>query len=69
MLSGLDDGAPVEDVSVESSPREVCRYIFRKLAEGVRPAALRSDLQKRGISAKVADMYVELVRTTMFKSR
>ena len=30
---------------------------------------LRSDLQKRGLSAKGADMYVELVRTTMFKSR
>ena len=70
LLSGLDDdGAPVENVSVKSSPKEVCRYIFRQLAAGDRPPTLRSDLQKRGLSAKVTDMYVELVRTTMFKSR
>ena len=37
------------------------------------PAALLSGLDddgaQRGLSAKVADMYVELVRTTMFNSR
>lgn len=70
LLSGLEDsGAPVEDVTVESSPREVCRYIFQQLTVRTPPAALRADLQKRGLSAKVADMYVELVRATMFKSR
>ena len=61
LLSGLDDdGAPVENVSVKSSPKEVCRYIFRQLAAGDRPPTLRSDLQKRGLSAKVADMYTKL---------
>ena len=68
LLSGLDDDSvPVGDITVKSSPKETCRYIFRQLMAGTSRPALRADLQKRRFSAKVADMYVELVYATMIK--
>ena len=68
LLSGLDDDSvPVGDITVKSSPKETCRYIFRQLMAGTSRPALRADLLKRRFSAKVADMYVELVYATMIK--
>lgn len=59
-------GAKADDVTVESSPRDVFRYTFVRLMAGAPPAALREDFKKRGFSLKVADSYITLVQATMF---
>ena len=68
LLSGLDDdGAPAENVSVKSSPKLPLHLSTARGGGPAADAALRA--AEASLSAKVADMYVELVRTTMFKSR
>ena len=62
-------GPAVADVTVDSSPKQVCRYVFQRLAAGTPSAPLRADLVGRGLSGKVADAYIQLIRTTMFKGR
>jgi hypothetical protein len=72
LLDGIDDGqeaVAVTDLSVESSPKQVCRYIFQQMVEGRSPAQLQTELQERGFKAKIADTYIQLIRVTMFKGR
>ena len=73
LLEGIDDegavAVEVGDLSVESSPKQVCRYIFQQMIGGRSPAQLQTELQARGFTAKVADTYIQLIRVTMFKGR
>ena len=62
-------GGEVGDIAVDSSPKEVCRYIFQRMMAGATPDSLMADLQGRGFKAKIADMYIQLIRATMFKGR
>lgn len=61
--------AKVGEVSVQSSPKEVCRYIFARLMRGTPAAQLRADLAQRGFTGKVADAYITLIQATLFKGR
>ena len=73
LLDGIDDAGQaavaVTDLSIESSPKQVCHYIFQQMMEGRSPAQLQTELQERGFKAKVADTYIQLIRATMFKGR
>ena len=73
LLDGIDDESQeaiaVTELSVESSPKQVCRYIFQQMVEGRSPAQLQTELQERGFKAKIADTYIQLIRVTMFKGR
>ena len=73
LLDGIDDegAAPVAvtDLSVKSSPKQVCRFIFQQMVAGRSPAQLQAELQARGFKAKIADTYIQLIRVTMFKGR
>ena len=73
LLDGIDDesqgAVAVTDLSVKSSPKQVCRYIFQQMVEGRSPAQLQTELQERGFKAKIADTYIQLIRVTMFKGR
>lgn len=73
LLDGIDDeglgAVAVTDLSVKSSPKQVCRYIFQQMVAGRAPAQLQTELQERGFKAKVADTYIQLIRVTMFKGR
>ncbi len=73
LLDGIDDeglgAVAVTDLSVKSSPKQVCRYIFQQMVAGRSPAQLQTEFQERGFKAKVADTYIQLIRVTMFKGR
>ena len=73
LLDGIDDEnqetVAVSDLSVESSPKQVCRYIFQQMVAGRSPAQLLTELKERGFKAKTADTYIQLIRVTMFKGR
>tara|TARA_B100000686_G_scaffold348834_1_gene440842 strand:- start:521 stop:805 length:285 start_codon:yes stop_codon:yes gene_type:complete len=73
LLDGVDDEdagtVAVTDLSVESSPKQVCRYIFQQMMAGRSPAQLQTELQQRGFKAKTADTYIQLIRVTMFRGR
>lgn len=73
LFDGIDDkglgAVAVTDLSVKSSPKQVCRYIFQQMVAGRSPAQLQTELQERGFKAKVADTYIQLIRVTMFKGR
>ncbi len=73
LLDGIDDeglgAVAVTDLSVKSSPKQVCRYIFQQMVAGRSAAQLQTELQERGFKAKVADTYIQLIRVTMFKGR
>jgi len=62
-------GPRVLEVTVDSSPRQVCRYVFQRLMAGTPAAALRADLLERGFPGKVADGYIELIQRTLFKGK
>ncbi len=59
----------LDELSVNSSPNHVCRYIFQQMMGGRSAEALQSDLVGRGFRAMVADQYIQLIRATMFKGR
>ena len=73
LLDGIDDeglgAVAVTDLSVKSSPKQVCRYIFQQMVAGRSPTQLQTKLQERGFKAKIADTYIQLIRVTMFKGR
>lgn len=72
LLNGIDDegqAVAVSDLSVKSSPKQVCRYIFQQMVAGRSAPQLQTELQERGFKAKVADTYIQLIRVTMFKGR
>jgi hypothetical protein len=54
------------DVDVQSSPKQVCRYVFVQLMAGTPTARLREDLTGRGFPVKVADAYITLIESTLF---
>jgi hypothetical protein len=68
-LKAEGPGAKAGDVTVKSSPRDVIRYTFVRLAAGTPAATLRADFIKRGFSGRVADAYITLVQSTLFPGR
>lgn len=54
------------DVDINSSPKQVCRYVFARLMAGTPAAGLRTELVERGFSSKVADAYITLIQSTLF---
>lgn len=72
MLEELESEGPqarAGDVDINSSPKQVCRYVFVRLAAGTPAGPLRADLVQRGFSGKVADAYITLIQGTLFKGR
>lgn len=63
------DGPPVADIGADASPKQVCRYVFQRLVAGDPASRLRADLVGRGLSAKVADAYIEVIQKTMLGGR
>ncbi|MFH1567071.1 MAG: hypothetical protein ABIL09_03660 [Gemmatimonadota bacterium] len=62
-------GPRVAEVTVDSSPKQVCRYVFQRLMAGTPAAGLRAELVSRGFAGKVADGYIQLIQSTLFKGR
>ena len=56
LLDGIDDEnqetVAVSDLSVESSAKQVCRYIFQQMVAGRSPAQLQTDLARSCVSTE-----------------